>query len=396
MPDGDGSRAILANCDSDFTPLRDMNHECQFSSTMSYSELISWITTSFSLKELEHQVSRITVDQINAYGEKESIIVEDDEDWANAIDPQFSKTASLIRVQFRVEPATQDIGRRHCTPLDDALQQRDSTSKVTLPGSFPLLSQAAGDPQKVFQRRTKEEQTQMLQYVVYLAERNPGITNQSNSGDKRGETDLTYQMCMKFLDNKKLQRLRDRTAAVEAITRRLNLYGTSNIKQTIVYRLPPQRHRPNGEVVFGNEHKAHQQTFLAWALWMEESIQCGICADYMGLGKTHEWLSLIVAGTDFWEQRATGGATLVVVPNNQGKEAYDIAQNQLGEGFNVMRYGIGGGVSHSRCVKKIMLTPKDEHFADPIKRRRPPVKVVLSILDGMKSKEREATLNGLS
>jgi SNF2 family DNA or RNA helicase len=65
----------------------------------------------------------------------------------------------------------------------------------------------------------------------------------------------------------------------------------------------------------------------------------GICADACGMGKTHEIISLIIAGRQYWTlQGRKCGPTLVVCPNSLKEKWFDDLFDMLGLEFEVRLY----------------------------------------------------------
>jgi len=94
------------------------------------------------------------------------------------------------------------------------------------------------------------------------------------------------------------------------------------------------------EAQAGAEHLGHQVIFLQWALHMELVFGGGICGDAVGLGKTHEFISLIIAGNLYLQRRREESdppirPTLVVCPHSLGAQTYYGLKRQLEADFNV-------------------------------------------------------------
>lgn len=73
----------------------------------------------------------------------------------------------------------------------------------------------------------------------------------------------------------------------------------------------------------------HQVTFLAWAIKMWQQYRGGICADGMGMGKTHQIISLIIMMQCYKKiKKRPGGKTLIVVPGVLiGEWKKDLSEN---------------------------------------------------------------------
>lgn len=72
----------------------------------------------------------------------------------------------------------------------------------------------------------------------------------------------------------------------------------------------------------------HQVTFLAWAIEMGQQYRGGICADGMGMGKTHQIISFIIIMQCYKKiKKRTDGKTLIVPGVLMGEWNKDLPEN---------------------------------------------------------------------
>lgn len=153
---------------------------------------------------------------------------------------------------------------------------------------------------------------------------------------------MSHESMQALLNNESLQFHQDVDTAHTEIAKLLRL--SPDDENTIVYRLPNKRTLKNGLPEKGETHMGHQAVFLHWALTQEQSpIRGGICADACGMGKTHEIMSLIIAGQITGKiNREKPLPTLLVVPANLEPKWYDDLYGGLGTAFKITRMsGIG-------------------------------------------------------
>lgn len=169
-------------------------------------------------------------------------------------------------------------------------------------------------------------------------ERNEDVhsTNRSIEG--------TFRTVQVLMDNEKLQ-LRD---VREARRNLIRWVGTSE-PDSIVYRLPPPPDLSpeafdDSALVYqtrlGDRHQGHQVLFLAWAVYMERLFGGGICSDAPGLGKTHEYMSLIIAANRHHENLRSAddppiGPTLIVCPHSLRAQILNEVKRGLGAEYQV-------------------------------------------------------------
>jgi SNF2 family DNA or RNA helicase len=95
-------------------------------------------------------------------------------------------------------------------------------------------------------------------------------------------------------------------------------------------------------------HKPHQEIFLAWALKQTEEYSGGLCGDTMGMGKSHEIISLIHQQRHILRKsknQLETGATLLVVP-----------ATTLDAWYNPCRFELGKLDKREHCI----ISPSDE------------------------------------
>ncbi|TKA63028.1 hypothetical protein B0A49_08963 [Cryomyces minteri] len=150
----------------------------------------------------------------------------------------------------------------------------------------------------------------------------------------------TFRTMVNLMDNKQLQII-DVAAARAVLSEVLETHSDDSI----VYRLPrPMGLSPeqinsldfDGQIARGVPHRPHQVLFLAWALNMEATFGGGIVGDAPGLGKTHEYMSLIIAGNQLAElDDEAAGATLIVVPHSLRTQIAVEVRKGLGAAYTV-------------------------------------------------------------
>lgn len=85
----------------------------------------------------------------------------------------------------------------------------------------------------------------------------------------------------------------------------------------------------NGKV---EQHLPHQKIFLAWALNRLYHTKGGICANAMGMGKSHQIISMILAFARVRRAHQRGqdfGSTLLVVPGTRMEDWWDRIRHEL-------------------------------------------------------------------
>lgn len=114
------------------------------------------------------------------------------------------------------------------------------------------------------------------------------------------------------------------------------LQGALGENSILVRSNPPQRKLNEDGTRTFEAHKAHQIVFLAWALKQARVMEGGLCADGMGMGKTHEIISLILALPLVEHRRRqqgrvipVGRPTLIVAPCTLRKKWRDTLVNEL-------------------------------------------------------------------
>ena len=137
----------------------------------------------------------------------------------------------------------------------------------------------------------------------------------------------------------------------------IRLFGDSI--DGLAYHLPNRRKRNNaGSIVRGQEHTPLQVIFLAWAIAKEAStIKGGICGDAMGMGKTHEMISLMLAQDQL---KPAALPTLLLCPVGLNYQHLEDLHDQLGSRWNV--FAFGNNASSIVSAKLAPLEDKERRF----------------------------------
>lgn len=128
--------------------------------------------------------------------------------------------------------------------------------------------------------------------------------------------------------------------------------------------LPSLRHRdPDNPAQYAQEldRKPHQTIALAWMLSREFEIDRGILADTMGMGKTFEYLSNMIASNFYWADRQPVKLPTCLLTTRQTFNKLALTcHHMLGTEWNVFQFGeheqLGAGNS-KRVIRLDRLNP---------------------------------------
>ncbi|KAI7200886.1 hypothetical protein KC316_g2512 [Hortaea werneckii] len=258
-----------------------------------------------------------------------------------------------------------------------AEERREAEEAVSTPDGEERESLPGWSPTQIFYQREEADVRRLLRLCATPRQANEvldarleqeaspnqlnqeGLAHVEESADMSApegldaDAQLDYDRLQSYLEDPACQ-WQSYAAALGLLRDRLR----TDDPDSIIYRMPPRRGaNPNNENEPnpGTVHLYHQTCFLAWAVTREEKYCGGICADHMGMGKTHEFLALMI----LFDQLFPGDRpTLLVTTNNLKAKLIRDAHDQLGEGWAVL----GLNRQLGKHGAKVTIDPNSEIF----------------------------------
>lgn len=292
-------------------------------------------------------------------------------DWDNALSRMTFIDNGTPILELTVEHETNEIVPQKKRVLRSDIVVVDDTART---------AGLQSPPNEIDRKRTRGEQEQLFAFCRSLWNRDmldstrpvtapPGNVNmdpEAEDGSPPCQTLLTHGIIQELLAAPSSQ-YDDVNEAIE------HLQAALGVDSPLIYGLGPQRGLATDTLpIPGERHLEHQICFLAWALSMEVYLKGGICGDAMGMGKTHQIISLIQAATYFWTRhgRSPCRPTLVVCNNTTRKKWVLELHKTLGSEWQVFDLGDRPQPALSWSKKNIALHEKSRLFTGSDLHRR--------------------------
>ena len=320
-------------------------------------EFKSWAVDVFRMTEARERLTDVLVclDGDANTGE----VVLDEVTWSQRLTEARTRRPEALETIVQCISVVEEVARG--TGLQNRIHFRDLT--FTSQSTNTQRENAYG----LFHGRSAAEASVMIEEA--LGDNTANMLVNRIPGTKIGQADLNYEATNPF-DGDSDEFGVVRTPAFDAVQRWLaapkpgyNDYAAANweLKKMlgkdaqIVERLPNRRSEDphkSGHVRKGDTHKPHQVTGLFWSLMME--LQYGVFAnaDGCGAGKTHSYLSHLVASTEYWAttDNPVRLPTMLLCPRTLLEKTFEDAYDQLGLGWKVYYYGQDAGPSKLRLT----------------------------------------------
>jgi hypothetical protein len=321
------------------------------------AEFRNWATTEFKLGAAKETLSTIVV-VIGGEDEADQTI-SDEQTWRDGLELARTRGAEhpiQIHCTTQAEKSSVDTGlsaREHFRDLNFAVGSTDNNAR---PRAY-----------QISQTRTTTEAAVLIQTVLSNAVNNMLVNRIACT--RADASDLNRE-AIRLFEGQSDEFSEVRTVAFDELQRWLttpkpnfeNFDEAVSGLQTllgehaeIVERLPDRRSEDpvhQGRPRPGDPHKPHQVTGLYWSLLMEMSYMMFINADGCGTGKTHSYLSHLIAATAYWRGSTTPitAPTLIVCPRTLLDKTFDECYDQLGADWSVYYYGEVAGAGGRRLT----------------------------------------------